>query len=228
MQKKLKLIVFSLIGFILIGLSLSTCYFVFLKEAKPKEGVYISSAAKMVSMTREERLEWRKRWAKDQFKFLSEVEASKYLAFELKLPKSPNAGKLIGIYVSKDDDLKARTANIFYNDLADGIEILAELLPEKLNCEEWLLQEKEWMIQQEKDIRAGVSKADKSPVLMFVNGFEGLGAEPGYNIIRGEKYPRPGFITWCDDGVTYRIFGTRGESGTSLEILIEIAESMYQ
>lgn len=76
--------------------------------------------------------------------------------------------------------------------------------------------------------KAGIGKYDKIPQVITVNGITGWGSEPGYNIVDGLKYPRPGFVSWRDNGVEYIIYGTKGENGHSLQQLLKVANSIYE
>lgn len=174
----------------------------------------------MLQLSDEERREAFKSWAKNQYFFLSEAEASKMLPFKLKLPKSAFCGELKGIYVSKETMPEERTVKVFYQDEVNGISLRATWLPKRPNYEENLKKDEELF-------KSGVYKSDKPFVAVRINGLQGFGVEPGYNLIEGEKIPRPGFISWWDHGVCYELYGTKGEKGTSLQQLLEIAESMY-
>ncbi|MEW6448729.1 MAG: hypothetical protein AB1426_11725 [Bacillota bacterium] len=81
--------------------------------------------------------------------------------------------------------------------------------------------------QEEEDCKSGVVKTDKPPQYITVNGLPGWGGEPGYDVLDDEKTPRPGGVTWWDNGLLYTITGIRGENGTSLDALLKIANSMY-
>ncbi len=161
------------------------------------------------------------KWASEQYRFSTAEEASEFLPFDLKIPKSKATEKLAGIYVTKNEDKYERWAYIVYEPPAIGIYVEVKYPPNK---PDFAAEVK----QMEEDKKAGISKGDQPWVLVTVHGLEGIGCEPGYNLIHGQKYPRPGFVSWWDNGVLYTIFGTRGENGTSLDTLIGIAESMYE
>lgn len=40
-----------------------------------------------------------------------------------------------------------------------------------------------------------------------VRGVEGVGADPGYTVFSGKKYPYDGVLGWWEDGVDFRLTG---------------------
>ena len=181
----------------------------------------LSQAAKYVMLSDAERRQLFEQWARKQLFFTSAEEASKHLPFELKLPKSPKVGKLSAIYVTRDENPEEREVCVVFDEPYKGIILEADYLFEKPDFKADVMQAEEYQ-------RTLRNKPDRACVLIEVNGLEGTGNEPGYNIIHGKKYPRPGYVEWWDDGVDYRIYGTPGKNGTSLATLLEIAESMYE
>lgn len=159
-----------------------------------------------------------KRWAEQNLKFYKTKEdVEKELPFKFKLPKE-NIGELKGIYVSKNTP--NTEISTYYIDEVSGISIhivQSQIKPDF----------KESVKQMKNEFAADYSKGNALPENIEINGLEGWGLEPGYNIIRGNQEPRPGFVEWYDNGLRYTIFGTYGEQGTSLHELLKIAKSMY-
>lgn len=158
-------------------------------------------------------------WKSMRNSFSSADDASKELTFTLKMSKSNAVGKLFGIFTAKGSDDRAE---ILYYDPANGmngISITAEKLKQPYDPQAWVDQMILWK-------QKGWSKGDSVPYLVDVNGVPGNGLEPGYNLIAGGKEPRPGSVSWEDNGVLYTVYGTPGEQGTSVNDLLEIARSM--
>ena len=209
-----------------LGLSI-TLYFTIAQRNLPEapEGVGpLSQAAKYVMLSDAERRQLFEQWAREQLFFTSAEEASKQLPFELRLPKSPKVGKLSAIYVTRDKNPEEREVCVVFDEPYEGILLQAHYLATKPDYKFWVRHEEELH-------KIASSKPDRVGQVVNIHGLEGEGNEPGYNIIRGEKYekyPRPGYVSWWDNGVVYKIFGTPGKNGTSLATLLEIAESMYE
>ncbi|MEW6771686.1 MAG: hypothetical protein AB1330_09925 [Bacillota bacterium] len=168
----------------------------------------------------EQRREFFKQWAKEQEYFASAEEARKVVPFDFRLPKSELCGEFKGIYYVKQGPPELWWLYVPYNDEVTGICLWIEQRPDPPNCERYIKQ-------LEQDMRSGIFKGDKLPVLVKVNGLSGIGAEPGYNVVHEMKEPRPGFVSWWENGIIYTLFGTEGEGGTPLGQLLEIANSMY-
>lgn len=175
---------------------------------------------KFLGMTDEERKQIFEDQVKQMQFYPSAAEANKVLPFELRLPKSELCGELKGIYVRKGTRPTELVVYAFYNDIPNGITIDIQPLTNKPDFQAIIKQNQE-------EYETGIMKADKVPVPVTVNNLDGRGGEPGFNIVNGHKYPRPGFVSWWDNGLLYAIRGTRGENGTSLDALLKIANSMY-
>ncbi len=176
--------------------------------------------ARYIEMSDEERREVFNNWKKEMEFYPSASEANKVLPFKLKLPKGEMTKDLKGIYVARGNIPEELKVNVIYNDEINGIYLKVWVNPIPPDNEQFVKAEEEYF-------KSGVSKADKTFKLIEVHGITGTGIEPGYNIIDGNKYPRPGSVAWWDNGVYYNLFGTTGENGTSLDQLLKIADSMY-
>lgn len=195
-------------------------------RARSKGGSAPSTAARMLFMGGPSRA----RWNSMNDLFLSADEASKRLGFDLKMPKSPAVGKLYGIFVPKD----ARDeATIVYGDHdgptetetlhvhGQGITIDVQKLDHTYDPKPF----HDAMVAAK---QRGDLKSNNVPFSIDVNGAPGSGWEPGYNLIRGEKLPKLGSLSWEDNGVLYTVSGTSGEDGTSVKELLEIARSISE
>lgn len=188
-------------------------------------GVVVNSAAaKFLKMTPEQRREMFEQVSRDKFRFDSVEQASSALAFKLKEPKYPALqSKRVAILVNKDEVKENREAHIYYGDPGNPIAVWAGRLPPKENPDEFYDKDLE---QFRSDKEKGYLKSDAILRIVYINGHKGIGIEPGYNLIGGEKVPRPGVVDFMVDGIRYVIAGTTGENATTLDELIKIAESI--
>ncbi len=180
---------------------------------------------KAPGMDTESRREMFKEWVKNQEVFDGPADAAQELTFKLKLPKTPALGKPSGIYVEKDEVKEDRVVTVHYGNPGAGIEgisVSANKFPEKIDFQSWVQQ-------AESDKKNDILKANNTPFLVEVNGFQGWAWEPGYNVIGENKAPKYGFVQWQeDDGVVYNVTGTVGPDGTSVKELMEIANTMSE
>lgn len=133
----------------------------------------------------------------------------------LKVPNNNLGRTTIGIFVEKAAKPNEKRAAILYE---KGLFISEQMEPEDIVPD--YEKELEQFVKAKGD---GILKSDTLPVLVKVNGRPGLGAEPGYNIVRGEKLPRPGFVAWFDSGISYYVHG----DDIRLDDLLKVAESTY-
>jgi hypothetical protein len=189
-------------------------------QRKDLGGITNSAAAKAVSMNEAGRRKQFKEWEKDQRTVPSIADAAPLLPFRLKAPSSVGLGTLYKVYVDDHGGEAPASVQVFYGDPLDGINYSAEMFSETFDPQKnvaAMVAEKE----------SGALKTDSVPFLVDVNGYKGKAWEPGYNLINGETHPRPGHVMWQEaDGVVYTIRGTRGETSTTVETLLEIASSM--
>lgn len=85
-----------------------------------------------------------------------------------------------------------------------------------------------FMEQEAKAVADGMSRADTEWFLTEVNGNTAIGVEPGYNVFGSEKRERSGSIIWREGGYSYHIAGSPGPDGTSVAMMMEIAEEVAQ
>jgi len=192
----------------------------FTKNDTPTTQTYRSMAMASLKMSDEERESYFKEWgAPRKDCYLSAEEASKALPFTLKLPNTKITGKLQGIYVDRTPNSEERQAFVRFEGGFKNVYMRVTKDPIKPDFEALVAQKVQ-------DMKEGIACNDKPPKVMDLNGIPAWTIEPGYNIIGDQKFPRPGVVVWWDSGVTYTLYGTRGEKGTSLERLMEIARSV--
>jgi hypothetical protein len=164
----------------------------------------------------------------DLFHFNSFEKAQAELSFKLFEPKHPLLkGKRVTIFITKDEKKEDREVRIFYGDPANPIGIKVGKL---LATDSWFKDPNgyfdKYIEKARREKEKGYSKADALPQIVYIGGHKGVGIEPGYNILGNDKEPRPGVVNFIVDGIYYKVIGTVGENATTLEELIEIAESM--
>jgi len=199
-------------AFMLIAFGL-TCYEVkHGMQNSPNSGIAgpaMPIAKKMLTITRDERI----REIADTHEEVSNIDlAQEKVAFKIRVPKNTLSGELEGIFVEKVEDPKERGVRLVYS---NGIFI------HEMPCDPAPDYEK-FVAQHISNVELGLE-----PQVVFcnilVNGFGGMGVEPGVNELGGEKFSRPGSVDWYDCGTKYLILG--GDIG--LRDLKMVAESMY-
>lgn len=214
------------IKFLIIGLIITTTasvgYYWTKHHASTQQAkIYSTQAANMLAMPDQERQMLFDNMASSRMSFPTAEEASRNLPFAFKIPDEKLTGKPTRFYVSKNDNIKDRLLFVHYTSGVNGIVFSAILEPTKPDFTEHVNRLTE-------EIHSGITFGDKVPKLIDINGLPAFAAEPGYNLIEGDKIPRFGIVEWWDNGVVYTIYGTRGPEGTSLEDLTEIARSVIE
>ncbi|PKM44561.1 MAG: hypothetical protein CVV03_07660 [Firmicutes bacterium HGW-Firmicutes-8] len=159
-------------------------------------------------------------WKQNQDVFPSVDEINKALPFKIKLPKVNITGQPT-IYASKNKEPDKVTITVFYRGGLNNLHMVIFKTAEVIDYYQTVKE-------MEDDIKNDICKVDQPPKVVSVNGMTGWGIEPGYNIVNGEKSPRPGFVSWSDNMIQYTIYGTPGEKGHSLEQLLKMASSTYE
>lgn len=149
------------------------------------------------------------RWGK---KANSIPDAARLAMYNAKVPSESLKREIIGIYVGEAPVGEKPAVTILFN---NGLHINQRKDNVKPDYNK-LLEEME---QHKKD---GIYLADSLPKLIEINGNKGLAYEPGYNNINGEKEPRPGVITWYEDGTYYEIYG----ENINTNDLLQVAKSL--
>jgi len=155
-------------------------------------------------------------WAKRQESFTNTEALRKAFPHTVKLPTT--SGVFNQVYLSRGNSPKDTAIHMFDANGATGIQLHIFQSDTKPDFQAWVNQ-----IIKEKE--EGIDKADKLPTIINFNGSDALAIEPGYNLVFNEKQPRPGVLSWSDNGILYELYGTFGESGTSVDQLIQIANS---
>ncbi len=181
----------------------------------------LTASGRSFAMSKEERRQAFERWASAQTKFATLPEAASALPFKLRVPSNSLAGTPSAIYVSRDTPPQDRSACVVFGDPVESPLLYATPSAEHPDFHRSVRQDAQ-------DHSTGVSAADTTSVIVAVEGMDARASGPGYNLIDGAKYDRPGFVTWWEGGVLYDLYGTRGAGGTPLRDLVAIAESMYE
>jgi hypothetical protein len=155
-------------------------------------------------------------WEKRQASFTSVDALRKAYPQPVKLPTT--LGNFQHYYLTKGETPKDTEIHIYDGNGVNGIQlhIYQGAKPDF----------KTWLEQETKDKSAGIFKGDKLPTIINFHGSDALAGEPGYNDVFGNKEPRPGVFSWWENGTIYELYGTPGENGTSLNDLINIANSL--
>jgi hypothetical protein len=178
-----------------------------------------SATAQALAADTEQRRKRFASWARGQTPFDSAEEASGALAFHLRTPSAILTSPTV-VYVSKNSRIEERGAYLVFGDPVAGPVLLATPSKEAADFSKQVSEDRV-------NLASGTNTADRASQLLAVGGRAAIGNEPGYNLIGEDKVPRPGFVVWWDDGVSYELYGTSGIGGTPLADLLVIAESMY-
>lgn len=222
--KKITFVAFALLtGTLLVTLLANLAYNGQQKPDSTSKPKVLGAAIKMLPMDEASRRErFQQNFKQSMFSFSTPEEANQELSFKLKYPKLEKLGKPAGVYVSKFGVKEERDAYIYYGDAPLGIQIVAKKYPKKIDFAAWATE-------ADKYKKEGVLKADSTPFLVKVNGYQGYAGEPGYNVVGDDKSPRPGYVSWQEDnGVVYTVYGTYGPNGTPVKELLEIANSLSE
>jgi len=157
-----------------------------------------------------------KDWAKRQESFTNTEALRKAFPHTVKIPTTSSV--FTQVYLTRGDSPENTEIHMFDANGATGIQLHIYQFDGKPKFQEWVNQE----IKEKEE---GIYKADKLPTIINFNGSDALAIEPGYNLVFNEKQPRPGVLSWWDNGIIYELYGTFGESGTSVDQLIQIANS---
>jgi hypothetical protein len=155
-------------------------------------------------------------WAKRQQSFAGPEALRKEFPLSVKLPTT--LGNFQQFYLTKGPKSTDTEIHIFDANGATGIQLHI------YQCAK--LDFRSWMAQYIKLKNEGFWTNDKDPAIITFHGTDALAGEAGYNLVFGNKEPRPGFLTWWENGIVYELYGTPGENGTSLNELINIANSL--
>lgn len=172
----------------------------------------------MLAMSDETRQKEFDNRAYSRWEFETAEEANAKLPFAFSIPDDALTGKPTLIYVTKAEPYD-RQLCILYAGGINGINFRAILEPNKPDF-------RAHVDQWENDMEAGVCKLDKAPKLIDIGDYEAFAVEPGFNNIEGDKIPRIGVVQWWENDVFYSIYGTRGPSGTSVNEMTKIAQSV--
>lgn len=155
-------------------------------------------------------------WAKRQKSFADPEALRKEFPHSVKLPTT--LGNFQRFYLTKGPKPTDTEIHIFDANGGNGIQlhIYQDAKPDF----------RSWMTQYIKLKNEGFWMNDKDPAIVTFHGTDAMAEEPGYNLVFGNKDPRPGVFSWWEDGTIYELYGIPGENGTSLDELIKIANSL--
>lgn len=195
--------------------------FTFLNHKLSNQGAVTKSfSSKFVTMSPEEKKKTFGEFNSNKLFFSTIEAASNEVGFSIKEPAHFKLkGKLKGVFVTSDEKKEEREVYLIYNELSNPLTVLERKASPFLDYEALYKEMLEW---KEK----GYAKNDANPQLIKIRGLKALAIQPGYNLINGEKFPRPGLVDFVKGGVQYVVVGQTGEELTSLNELIEIAESL--
>lgn len=216
MRKNSKIIIFSL-----LLIAIAAVGYNWDKSPAPDPAqakMYSTQTANMLALSYEASQELFDNRAYARWSFNTAEEAGEKLPFAFSIPDETLTGKPTLIYITKSE-ARDRILGIHYAGGVNGIRFGAILVPNQPDYSEVVNELKT-------NIESGICKGDKAPTLIDIEGYQAFAAEPGFNIIDGDKVPRMGVVEWWKDGVDYHLYGTRGPDGTSLEELVSIAKSV--
>ncbi|MGE5397628.1 MAG: hypothetical protein ACM3MK_08885 [Chitinophagales bacterium] len=181
---------------------------------------YSSAAAYLLSLPDDEQQKMFDEDIDSRWSFSNAEEASQELPFKFKMPDEKLTGKPSYVFIPKNQITKDRKFYVHYENGVNGLKFEAH---QRASQPDYAAN----IEQIEIDIKNGVHRgADKMPTIIDRKGCQYYAIEPGYNIIGGDKIPRPGYLLWWQDGISYELYGTKGPDGTSIDGLIAIAESV--
>lgn len=184
-------------------------------EVRPGSSESNGAVARMRPRSPEERAKRNQEWAKRQVQLMGAAAGAERFGRSFRVP-SPQFTRSVTptVYVDPGSGI----ATVIIGPLEDPIAVTAERRLEPVDWEAWVAETTRLK-------KEGAYKADSTPSVLEIGGHQGIGQGPGYNAVGDEQYPRPGYVTWWDDGVEYEVLG---RSGDSLESLLAIAQSMYE
>lgn len=143
--------------------------------------------------------------------------------FRPRVPSDSLGRNLIGIYTPGQQVLEAEggkkdflgySLTVLYE---DGLHINETILPHGATYE--------GIVDTYKQL--GANEAEELPVRVEFDGMKGYGQDCGYNVIDGEKEPRPGYIVWSESWsgkyITYQVYG----DGMKVKDLEKVVKSMH-
>lgn len=153
-------------------------------------------------------------WLKDsRHKRLSSLGEAKEIYPRLMVPGNTES-KLVAINFSPSEG-EGKELTLIYEDTLELRE--SDLIGDGPSAEQAVTQDAA-------EREAGNARADASLSLLQVDGHVGYGCKPGFNVVAGFKYPRPGFVSWIANRTLFTVYYQKNDK--NLDNLIEVAESL--
>lgn len=160
-------------------------------------------------------------WKTTQDEFESADVARKSASFSFKVPDAASLPPLQGFYIDRKQSLdEFKIVRSIYGDAVDGISFKARLTP--VTDEAKVAEAYESHV---KDINSFPHREVDYLAFLTINGHPATSGMPA-KYDESDELHRAAFVEWWDSGIEYRLTGSRGDSPTSVEELVAIAETV--